>query len=352
VDSYIVTATDTDGNALAKEVSGSTAATLTVPDDGLILGATYAVTVRATNTKNKTGPDSDPADAGTVWMPAVAPAVDPPSSQNNSIHVTWTDLPTEALQGGALVGYRVQALGYDEVVNGTTTDVPGTNGQAVQVTVAAVTEANGEQQDGAASDPASGTPGRGPAISGASVSAAGTNINWSFSMSDVGDPVANCVVTKNPGGEQLFNGPCPGSTGGSFAGGYSNTYSITVNASAQIGANASTQSGIARTDDPPTQVVTIADAYLGGTWARDGSGYGGTWGSSGSRPPGGVRWIGNGSNITINCTRRDAGYTVQIAGGTTQTWYWWVRLTDGTWVRSAALQQQNNDGPFPGVIQC
>ena len=92
----------------------------------------------------------------------------------------------------------------------------------------------------------------------------------------------------------------------------------------------------------------VDDAFLGGTWGRNGNNYGGTWGTAGSAPAGAVSWYTNGSVLGIKCMAPGAGYTVVFAGGRTETWSWWAQLDVGTWVRSAAIYPVNGSNGIRG----
>jgi hypothetical protein len=101
-----------------------------------------------------------------------------------------------------------------------------------------------------------------------------------------------------------------------------------------------------------TATAVIHDDFLGGTWARS-SPDDGTWYRSDRRPPNGVRWLANGTSVTVDCTARRAAYRVYGLGA--GTWYWWIRMADGTWSPVAATQWAQPvtvDSPYPGVDTC
>lgn len=90
------------------------------------------------------------------------------------------------------------------------------------------------------------------------------------------------------------------------------------------------------TTTPAPVVAAVSDAFLGGTWTRSAP-VGGAWGSRTVRPSSAVTWLGNGTRVSVECMAIGGAYSVSYAGGATQTWVWHARLTDGTWVRSAVL---------------
>lgn len=100
---------------------------------------------------------------------------------------------------------------------------------------------------------------------------------------------------------------------------------------------------------PSTRGVTIADTFLGGTWARTDPNDG-TWYSHGNPPPNGAYWYPNGLGVAVDCARRAAGYTVHWADGHTETWNVWFHVTDGKWYPSAASAQTtvNDTYGLPG----
>ena len=53
----------------------------------------------------------------------------------------------------------------------------------------------------------------------------------------------------------------------------------------------------------------------------------------------------------MDCARSAAAYTVHFADGHTETWSWWLHVTDNKWFPSAATHELYSDGN-PGVATC
>ena len=184
------------------------------------------------------------------------------------------------------------------------------------------------------------------------------NINWSWNASGGnGRNITGYRVTVD-GNTQTVGGTTH-QTGGYADDG--STHTITVVAlsdgtdPARNQSNAGTGSVKRKDPPPPTATATIQDYYYGGTWARSDPNNG-TWYKKDRQPPNGAYWMNNGTNQTVNCTRSAASYQVRFEApapdGHYETWYWWVRMTDGNWFPVAVTQQIKTDGPFPGVNQC
>lgn len=101
---------------------------------------------------------------------------------------------------------------------------------------------------------------------------------------------------------------------------------------------------------PQPKGFHVEDDFLGGTWARTDPNNG-TWYSKSNRPPNGKYWFDNGLGVGVDCARSAAAYTVKFANGTTQTWTWWLHVTDNTWIPAAAVQESSADGA-QGVPTC
>jgi hypothetical protein len=101
---------------------------------------------------------------------------------------------------------------------------------------------------------------------------------------------------------------------------------------------------------PATMGFHIEDDYYGGTWARTDPNDG-TWHTHGNPPANGAYWYPNGLGVAVDCARSAAGYVVRYSDGHTQTWTWWLHVTDGKWYPAAATQEIFNDGN-PGLATC
>jgi hypothetical protein len=104
---------------------------------------------------------------------------------------------------------------------------------------------------------------------------------------------------------------------------------------------------------PPAQATKgfhVEDTFLGGTWARRDPNNG-TWYNKSTRPANAAYWFNNGLGIGVDCARSAAGYVVKFASGATQTWSWWLHVTDNTWIPAAAVTESSGDGD-QGVAHC
>jgi hypothetical protein len=104
--------------------------------------------------------------------------------------------------------------------------------------------------------------------------------------------------------------------------------------------------------DPPPAThrgFRVEDSYLGGTWARHDPGDG-SWYSKGNRPGNAAYWFSNGLGVAVDCARMAASYTVKISGRT-ETWSWWLHVTDNTWIPAATVHESSSDGT-QGVPHC
>lgn len=120
-------------------------------------------------------------------------------------------------------------------------------------------------------------------------------------------------------------------------------------------AGSSTSTSVAPSSPPTTATstspeeiagqVTVADSFCAGTWQRSAMS-GGAWGCQGAATAEGVAWTENGAELDYVCSTPGGSYTVRFAGGSTQTWSWWLQLDNGNYVRSAAMQQIDVDGPY------
>lgn len=101
---------------------------------------------------------------------------------------------------------------------------------------------------------------------------------------------------------------------------------------------------------PPaaTMGFTITDSFLNGTWARTDPDNG-TWYSKGNKPANGAYWYPNGLGVAVDCARSAATYDVRWADGHTETWSWWLHVTDGKWIPAAVAIDVNAN---PGVANC
>jgi hypothetical protein len=186
-----------------------------------------------------------------------------------------------------------------------------------------------------------------PAAPSLSGNGGSTTLTWNWSPLTAaqanGRDIARYQVSLDGGGWQDDEG----TTSWSRSFGYSDSHSLrvrAVNTAGQIGAVSNTVS-LSTPPPPPPPVagtLTVSDAYLYGTWTRDGT-YSGTWGTSGSRPPGAVSWKSNGTRLDYICSLPGGDYEVYYRAGGKSIWNWWVRLSDGTYARTAALGI-NNDG--------
>lgn len=100
---------------------------------------------------------------------------------------------------------------------------------------------------------------------------------------------------------------------------------------------------------PPTITREVADAFLGGTCARGGTGLSQWQGRQACLDAGGT-WLANGTSHTLDCQTRGASYTVTYVGGRTETWDLWFRRTSSSnrWVKAAAMSEDNN--AFNGTL--
>jgi hypothetical protein len=184
-----------------------------------------------------------------------------------------------------------------------------------------------------------------PAAPSLSGNGGSTTLTWNWSPLSAaqanGRDIARYQVSLDGGGWQDDTGTT--SWSGNF--GYSESHNLrvrAVNTAGQVGAVSNTVS-LPTPPPPPPPVagtLTVSDYYLGGTWTRDGT-HGGAWGDSGTRPPGAVSWRSNGTRLDYVCSLSGGSYTVRWSGGYS-TWNWWVRLSDGTYARTAALGINTN----------
>jgi hypothetical protein len=93
----------------------------------------------------------------------------------------------------------------------------------------------------------------------------------------------------------------------------------------------------------------VEDSYYGGTWARHDPNDG-TWYPHSSRPGNAAYWFNNGLGVGVDCARSAASYRVRISSRT-ETWSWWLHVTDNTWIPAAAVRESSADGP-QGVAPC
>lgn len=149
--------------------------------------------------------------------------------------------------------------------------------------------------------------------------------------------------TVRSNGTIVWNWPCQGDPAG--------TYSTRVTDTA-TGRTASATFTIGAGAPPPSQTKRfhIEDDYYGGTWARTDPDNG-TWYRQSTRPPNGAYWYPNWLGVAVDCARSAAGYVVRYADGHTQTWTWWLHVTDGKWYPAAATQEIFVDGNR-GVTTC
>ena len=91
--------------------------------------------------------------------------------------------------------------------------------------------------------------------------------------------------------------------------------------------------------------LTVGDAYLGGT---DGSpSPNSSWGHQA-----GSYWYSNGLGLGVECYTTGPGYDVHRADGTVEQWSTYYRVTDGMYVKSAAVQETSSDSDTFGLPAC
>lgn len=146
---------------------------------------------------------------------------------------------------------------------------------------------------------------------------------------------------------QLIATDRPGTSYSNGSFGYSETHRLVVVAvDTQNQRSAASPQIPGTTGGPPIAgQVTVADSFCGGTWQRNAT-HGGAWGCRAAPTTGGVAWSGNGAVLNFVCSMQGGAYTVSFVGGGSQTWNWWLRLDNGNYVRTAAMQQINNNGAY------
>lgn len=358
VSGYTVSASAKTGTGKIQLADGVTATSFKAQagKGELTLGESYVFRVVAINELGKVSAESAPSGEVQVYSLPGAPGGLNATATSGTVALSWS---APALNGGDFLDYVVAANGVTpKNVTTTTTTFSGLkNGTTYTFTVAVRTQANRATVTGPTTT-ATATPGTAPAISVAASFSGDRNINWSYNFNANSSGAATCTVFRDS--TPIWGpAPCEASASGSNGGlAYSTTYTIKGEAKNPYGTNQSQAS--ARTNDPPpppppppaAPVVNdgIVDAYLGGTWARSDPGNG-TWYNSGTRPPNGVRWIPGGYRVDLNCTKTGGTYTVSYKAGGSETWSWWVRLTDGTWVPSVVTGRGQNTA-YPGLHGC
>lgn len=145
-----------------------------------------------------------------------------------------------------------------------------------------------------------------------------------------------------------LEGANPGQT--TMGNGCQQSYSLTavaVDEAGQRSAPASASGSTNTCPPPPTYPRTITDSFLLGTWTQTGT-QGGLWYSSGSRPSWGVDWHANGWSAPIICAQSGEAYTVKFKNAPDQTWFWFMKLSDGRFIRAAVAFNGDGANGIPG----
>lgn len=209
-----------------------------------------------------------------------------------------------------------------------------TNGKQHTVEIRAVT--NDEQGEWAAVGPNDSTNPYGP-VHAPNVGVSNPDPRhvrfswWPPSPSNTGRPIS---VTWSVNGSG-FSGT--GESGDTVQGnGYGQTFTVTVSRCDSMGQCAQRSATGATVSVAGT--VTVDDAFLDGTWTRNAT-HGGAWVGP---PTGAVAWHGNGTKLDYVCSLTGGTYTVKYKNAPDETWSWWLRLTDDTYVRIAAVTPGTN----------
>lgn len=156
------------------------------------------------------------------------------------------------------------------------------------------------------------------------------------------------VDAPAPNGRAVhLEGANPGQT--TMVIGCQQSYSLTavaVDEAGQRSAPASASGSTNTCPPPPTYDRTITDSFLGGTWTQTGT-QGGIWYSQGSRPSWGVDWHANGWSAPIICAQSGSAYTVKFAAKADETWYWFMKLSDGRFIRAAVAFDADGGNGIP-----
>jgi hypothetical protein len=164
------------------------------------------------------------------------------------------------------------------------------------------------------------------------------NFSWS-TPSGNGRDISSVRVTVN--GAQVSTAASGSST---TPHAWSTTFTVRVVATDEAGQTATAERSFTTGAEPPPPVagtVTVDDAILLGTWTRSAT-HGGAWGTQGAAPTGAVSWKPNGTRLDYVCSLPGGTYTVKYLNGNAETWSWWLRLTDNTYVRIAAVTPGTN----------
>jgi len=255
IESYTVTAVDGTGGSIAA-ATGVTGTSVQVDtSSGLALGGNYTFTVSALNGRGNTSEQSAPSGALTLAAPADAPGSPAAAEADGNLTITWT---APALNGGTLVHYEVTGDAGSQNVAGTTVTFPGLeNGRTYNVSIRAITTANGQTLTPGAESVVPGTPGRQATVT-MNATASGTTVTWSLTFDGHNSGAATCEVLAN--GTPIWGpGDCQSFSNRTLAGAYSTNYTLVTRASNRFGPVQSAPVTV-RTDPPPPppRGITVA----------------------------------------------------------------------------------------------